>query len=70
MSWLRLFVMFSGIWTMSLVATKMPFKQSSRILVASFIFGLALSLAISLPKIYKIYKIYKKRITSDILYVL
>ena len=48
------------------MATKMPFKQSSRILVASFIFGLALSLAISLPKIYKI----KKRTTSDILYVL
>jgi hypothetical protein len=48
--------MFSGLWTMGCVIDEMPFKQSSRILVASFIFGLALSLAISLPKMYQVYK--------------
>lgn len=56
MNWLRLFIMFSGLWTMGCVIDEMPFKQSSRILVASFIFGLALSLAISLPKMYQVYK--------------
>jgi hypothetical protein len=53
MRWLRLFIMLSGLWTMGFVVNEMPFKQSCRILVSSFVFGLVLSLTVILEDVYK-----------------